>query len=39
MGKVDVVVNNAGMSPLYDNLLDVTEEYWEKVVGVRPVST
>lgn len=35
MGKVDVVVNNAGMSPLYDNLLDVTEEYWEKVVGVN----
>ena len=35
MGKVDVLVNNAGMSPLYEDLRDVTEEYWEKVVGVN----
>jgi NAD(P)-dependent dehydrogenase (short-subunit alcohol dehydrogenase family) len=35
MGKVDVVVNNAGMSPLYDDLRAVTEDYWEKVVGVN----
>ena len=35
MGVVDIVVNNAGMSPLYDNLRDVTEDYWEKVVGVN----
>lgn len=34
-GAVDVLVNNAGMSPLYDDLRDVTEEYWEKVVGVN----
>lgn len=34
-GGVDVLVNNAGMSPLYDDLRDVTEEYWEKVVGVN----
>lgn len=34
-GKVDVLVNNAGMSPLYDDLRDVTEEYWDKVVGVN----
>jgi NAD(P)-dependent dehydrogenase (short-subunit alcohol dehydrogenase family) len=34
-GKVDVLVNNAGMSPLYDDLREVTEEYWEKVVGVN----
>jgi NAD(P)-dependent dehydrogenase (short-subunit alcohol dehydrogenase family) len=34
-GKVDVLVNNAGMSPLYDDLRDVTEDYWEKVVGVN----
>ena len=34
-GKVDVVVNNAGMSPLYDDLREVTEDYWEKVVGVN----
>lgn len=35
IGPIDVVVNNAGMSPLYDDLRDVTEEYWEKVVGVN----
>jgi hypothetical protein len=35
VGPVDVLVNNAGMSPLYDDLRDVTEEYWEKVVGVN----
>ena len=35
MGKVDVLVNNAGMSPLYDDLREVTEDYWEKVVGVN----
>lgn len=34
-GQVDVLVNNAGMSPLYDDLRDVTEDYWEKVVGVN----
>lgn len=35
-GKVDVAVNNAGMSPLFgDDLNDVTEEYWDKVVGVN----
>jgi NAD(P)-dependent dehydrogenase (short-subunit alcohol dehydrogenase family) len=34
-GHVDVLVNNAGMSPLYDDLRAVTEEYWEKVVGVN----
>ncbi len=34
-GKVDVLVNNAGMSPLYDDLRDITEDYWEKVIGVN----
>lgn len=34
-GRVDVLVNNAGMSPLYDRVTDVTEELWEKVVGVN----
>jgi NAD(P)-dependent dehydrogenase (short-subunit alcohol dehydrogenase family) len=34
-GAVDVLVNNAGMSPLYDDLRGVTEEYWDKVVGVN----
>ena len=34
-GRVDVLVNNAGMSPLYDDLREVTEDYREKVVGVN----
>jgi NAD(P)-dependent dehydrogenase (short-subunit alcohol dehydrogenase family) len=35
MGKVDVLVNNAGMSPLYPSLSDVSEELFDKVVGVN----
>jgi NAD(P)-dependent dehydrogenase (short-subunit alcohol dehydrogenase family) len=35
IGRVDVLVNNAGISPLYDGLTDVTEEYWDKVIGVN----
>ena len=34
-GQVDVLVNNAGMSPLYERLVDVTEEMWDKVVAVN----
>jgi len=34
-GRVDVLVNNAGMSPLYDSLTDVTEDLWDKVLGVN----
>ena len=34
-GKVDVLVNNAGMSPLYPTLSAVTEELFDKVVGVN----
>jgi NAD(P)-dependent dehydrogenase (short-subunit alcohol dehydrogenase family) len=34
-GKVDVLVNNAGMSPLYDRLADVSEELYDKVLGVN----
>ena len=34
-GGVDVLVNNAGMSPLYEHLSDVTEELWDKVIGVN----
>ena len=32
---VDVLVNNAGMSPLYPDLPSVTEELWDKVLGVN----
>jgi NAD(P)-dependent dehydrogenase (short-subunit alcohol dehydrogenase family) len=34
-GRCDVFVNNAGMSPLYPDLVSVTEEYYDKVSGVN----
>ena len=35
-GHVDVLVNNAGMSPLYDRVVDVTEELFDKVLARQP---
>jgi NAD(P)-dependent dehydrogenase (short-subunit alcohol dehydrogenase family) len=34
-GRVDVLVNNAGMSPLYPSLSEVSEALFDKVVGVN----
>lgn len=34
-GRIDVLVNNAGMSPLYDRLENVTEDHFDKVIGVN----
>jgi len=34
-GRVDVLVNNAGMSPLYGSFVDVTEELFDKVIAVN----
>jgi NAD(P)-dependent dehydrogenase (short-subunit alcohol dehydrogenase family) len=34
-GKVDILVNNAGMSPLYHKLSEVSEEMFDKVVGLN----
>ena len=34
-GRVDVLVNNAGMSPLYPSVDAVTEDLFDKVVGVN----
>ena len=34
-GKVDILINNAGMSPLYPKLTDISEELFDKVVGVN----
>lgn len=34
-GRCDVLVNNAGVSPLYGSLADVGEDYWDKVTGVN----
>jgi len=34
-GRVDVLVNNAGMSPLYESPSAVTEDLWRKVIDVN----
>jgi NAD(P)-dependent dehydrogenase (short-subunit alcohol dehydrogenase family) len=34
-GKVDVLVNNAGMSPLYPSVTDVTEQMFDSVVNLN----
>ena len=34
-GRVDVLVNNAGMSPLYDSLSAVTEKLFDSVVNLN----
>jgi NAD(P)-dependent dehydrogenase (short-subunit alcohol dehydrogenase family) len=34
-GRVDVLVNNAGMSPVYPSLDDISEELFDKVIGVN----
>lgn len=35
MGSIDVLVNNAGMSPVYDNVTDVSEALFDKVLDVN----
>jgi NAD(P)-dependent dehydrogenase (short-subunit alcohol dehydrogenase family) len=35
LGRCDVLVNNAGSSPLYDDLLGITEAYYDKVQAVN----
>jgi NAD(P)-dependent dehydrogenase (short-subunit alcohol dehydrogenase family) len=34
-GRLDVLVNNAGMSPVYETTADVGEELWDKVIAVN----
>ena len=34
-GRVDVLVNNAGMSPLYPDVASVGEDLFDKVIGVN----
>ena len=34
-GRVDVLVNNAGSSPLYPSLAEVTEELFDKVIALN----
>jgi NAD(P)-dependent dehydrogenase (short-subunit alcohol dehydrogenase family) len=35
LGRIDVLVNNAGMSPRYERVVDVTEALWDKVLDVN----
>lgn len=35
LGRIDVLVNNAGKSPLYDSLSDVSEAMFDSVIGVN----
>jgi len=35
LGRIDVLVNNAGSSPLYPSLPEVSEELFDKVIGVN----
>lgn len=34
-GRVDVLVNNAGMSPVYEDVTDVTEKMYDSVLGLN----
>lgn len=34
-GRLDVLVNNAGASPLYESLTAISEELWDKVIGLN----
>src|SRR3954454_4162687 len=33
-GKIDILINNAGMSPGYDSLSDISEALYDKVLDV-----
>jgi NAD(P)-dependent dehydrogenase (short-subunit alcohol dehydrogenase family) len=35
LGRLDVLVNNAGMSPRYPSIAEVSEELFDKVIGVN----
>ncbi|XNL82651.1 SDR family oxidoreductase [Actinomadura madurae] len=34
-GRVDVLVNNAGLSPLYPSVAEVSEQFFDKVIAVN----
>ncbi|HTQ20582.1 SDR family oxidoreductase [Mycobacterium sp.] len=34
-GKIDTLINNAGMSPVYDKLTDVTEKMFDAVINLN----
>ena len=34
-GKVDILINNAGKSPTYESLTDITEDQWNSVMNLN----
>lgn len=34
-GRIDILVNNAGLSPLYPSLAAISEELFDKVIGIN----
>ena len=34
-GRIDVLVNNAGSSPLYGRLTEITEDLWDKTIALN----
>jgi NAD(P)-dependent dehydrogenase (short-subunit alcohol dehydrogenase family) len=34
-GAIDILVNNAGMAPLYPSVVEISEELYDKVLGVN----
>jgi len=34
-GRIDVLVNNAGINPIFMPVAEITREYWDKVYGVN----
>ena len=34
-GRIDILINNAGMAPLYPRLSEVSEDLFDKVIGVN----
>uniref|UniRef100_F7B549 Dehydrogenase/reductase 2 n=1 Tax=Equus caballus TaxID=9796 RepID=F7B549_HORSE len=37
-GGIDILVSNAAVSPLFGNMMDATEEIWDKGLGPYNVS-
>jgi len=35
LGRIDVLVNNAGSSPVYGRLTDISEELWDKTLALN----
>jgi len=38
-GGIDILVSNAAVSPFFGNLMDVTEEVWDKILDINVKAT